>query len=67
MSTNSEFIIEGTTLKEAALSVFTASQISSLLDLAIKCKAVKCSALLIDYRNIHFPEYADVNEFSLDW
>ena len=49
------------------LSVFTASQISSLLNLAIEKKAEKCTALLLNYKNEHFPEFADVNEFSLDW
>ena len=49
------------------LSVFTASQITSLLNLAINSKADKCTALLLNYKNEHFPEYADINEFSLDW
>ena len=50
-----------------ALSVFTASQISSLLNLAIENKSEKCTALLLNYKNEHFPEFAEVNEFSLDW
>ena len=49
------------------LSTFTASQISSLLNLAIEKKAEKCTALLLNYKNEHFPEFAEVNEFSLDW
>ena len=49
------------------LSTFTASQISSLLNLAIEKKAEKCTALFLNYKNEHFPEFAEVNEFSLDW
>ena len=49
------------------LSVFTASQIASLLNLAIDSKAEKCTAILLNYKNEKYPEYAGVNEFSLDW
>ena len=55
------FTIEGT------LSEFTVAQITAFLNQAIKCKASKCTALLLDFKNAHFPEYADVNEFSLNW
>ena len=42
-------------------------QITSLLNLAIAKKAKKCTALLLDYKNRVFPEYKNINEFSLDW
>ncbi len=54
-------------LPDSTLSRFTVSQITAFLNQAIKCKATKCTAVLLDYKNRHFPEYADINEFSLDW
>ena len=54
-------------LQESALDDFTAAQITSFLNQAIKGKAAKCTAVLLDYKNKRFPEYADINEFSLDW
>ena len=44
----------------------TLAQISEYLKQAIECKAEKCTALLLDYRNEHYPDYANVEEFSLD-
>ena len=49
------------------LSGFTVSQISMLLNLAIEEKAEKCTALLLNYKNEHFKEYSNLDEFSLDW
>ena len=54
-------------LTDRALSVFSAAQIVGLLNLAIDHKATRCTARLLDYKNTHFPEFAEVNEFSLDW
>ena len=54
-------------LTDQALSVFSAAQITGLLNLAIDHKATRCTARLLDYKNAHFPEFAEVNEFSLDW
>ena len=54
-------------LSGSALSDFTAAQITAFLNQAIKVKATKCTAVLLDFKNRHFPEYADVDEFSLDW
>ena len=54
-------------LTDQALSVFSAAQIAGLLNLAIDHKATRCTASLLDYKNTHFPEFAEVNEFSLDW
>ena len=51
----------------STLSEFTVAQITTFLNQAIKDKATKCTAVLLDFKNRHFPEYAEVNEFSLDW
>ncbi len=56
-----------TVLTEAILSAFTVSQINAFLNLAIKSKAAKSTAVLLEYKNKHYPEFAEVNEFSLDW
>ena len=56
-----------TALIPQKLSVYSVAQIQSLLALAIEKKATKCTAILLDFKNRYFPEYADVNEFSLDW
>ena len=52
---------------DSTLSEFTVAQITAFLNQAIKGKATKCTAVLLNFKNEHFPEYADVNEFSLDW
>lgn len=54
-------------LTDQTLSEFSAAQIAGLLNLAIDRKATRCTARLLDYKNTHFPEFAKVNEFSLDW
>ena len=56
-----------TALHEQVLAVFTAAQIASLLALAIASKAARCTALLLDYKHTHFPEFEAVEEFTLDW
>ena len=52
-------------LTDQALSVFSAAQIVGLLNQAIDRKATRCTARLLDYKNAHFPEFAEVNEFSV--
>lgn len=54
-------------LTDQTLSEFSAAQIAGLLNLAIDHKATRCTALLLNYKNTRFPEFAEVNEFSLDW
>ena len=54
-------------LTDQNLSAFTAAQIAAFLSIAIDNKATRCTARLLDYRNAHYPEFANVNEFSLDW
>ncbi len=48
------------------LSGQTLAQIYNYLKIAIECNSEKCKALLLDYRNNHYPDYTDVEEFSLD-
>ncbi len=54
-------------LTEESLSGFTAAQISGLLELAVSHSAIRCTALLLEYKKKHFPEFADIDEFTLDW
>ena len=54
-------------LTKELLSNFTAAQITSFVNLAIESKATACTAVLLDYKNEHFSEFAEINEFSLDW
>ena len=44
----------------------TLAQIIEYLTLAIDCKAEKCKAILLDYRNTHYSDYSNVEEFSLE-
>ena len=48
------------------LSGQTLAQISEYLKMAIERKAEKCTALLLDYKNEHYPDYSNVEEFSLE-
>ena len=48
------------------LSGQTLAQISEYLKLAIEQKAEKCTALLLNYRNEHYPDYSNIEEFSLE-
>ena len=54
-------------LTDQALSIFSAAQITGFTNLAIDHKAVRCTARMLDYKNARFPEFAEINEFSLDW
>ena len=45
----------------------TQAQIAAFLQTAAENHAAHCTAVLLDYQSKHFPEFADVNEFSLDW
>ncbi len=54
-------------LTAETLSEFSAAQITDFINLAIDSKATRCTAVLLSYKNEHFPEYADMNEFTLDW
>jgi len=56
----------GAALTDQVLSEYTAAQIAGFMNVAISSKATRCMALLRDYRNKHFPEFASVSEFSLD-
>ena len=54
-------------LTAETLSEFSAAQITDFINLAIDSKATRCTAVLLSYKNEHFAEYADMNEFTLDW
>ena len=54
-------------LTAETLSEFSAAQIMDFINLAIDSKANRCTAILLSYKNEHFPEYAGINEFTLDW
>ena len=44
----------------------TLAQIKTFLDMAIEVNAEKCKAILLDYRNVYYPDYLEVDEFILD-
>ena len=54
-------------LTDQSLSVFSVAQITSFLNLAIDHNATRCTARLLNYKNAYFPEFTEVNKFSLDW
>lgn len=54
-------------LSELILDCFNAPQILEFIDLAGKCNAIDCSALLLDYKNRRYPEYNVMQMFVLDW
>ena len=49
------------------LEGYTAAQIEAFLKYAIENNAVKCTAGLLNYKNEHFSEFAEVEEFTLEW
>lgn len=54
-------------LTDGVLGAFTAAQIASFLEVSIEHNATDCTAKLLDYKNKHFPEFSEVEEFTLDW
>ena len=54
-------------LTEDNMRDFTISQVSSFLDLAIKHNSHRCSAWLLNYKNKKYPNYEEVEEFTLDF
>ena len=44
----------------------TLAQIEAYLDLAIEASAEKCKAVIMDYRNTYYPNYSNIEEFTLD-
>lgn len=52
----------------AALTTdFTLAQINEFIDLSTESEQTACTALLLSYKNEHFADLADMDEFSLDW
>ncbi len=56
-----------TALTEQMLSTFTVAQISEFINVGLENKATECTASLLNYKNEHYPSYADMSVFSLDW
>ena len=54
-------------IKEKAFGDSLPNSLIPLLKLAIDSKATRSTALLLNYKNEHFPEFAEVEEFTLDW
>jgi len=46
---------------------FTAAQISEFVSLSTECGQTACTAILLNFKNEHFSDFADMDEFSLDW
>ena len=53
-------------VKSLALG-FTAAQINEFIALSAECGQTACTAVLLEYKNEHFPAFEDMDEFSLDW
>lgn len=49
------------------LDRYTIAQINAFLKFAIEKESIKCSAILLDYKNEHFSEFFDIDEFTLDF
>lgn len=54
-------------LTDGVLGAFTAAQIASFLEASIEHNATDCTARLLDYKNRRFPEFSEIEEFTLDW
>ena len=46
---------------------FTAAQISEFIELSTALGQTSCTAVLLQYKNDHFADLTDMDEFSLDW
>jgi len=53
-------------LAAAGLEAYMATQIIEFLNVAISSESPKCTALLLNYKNAHFPEYSETDEFTLE-
>lgn len=49
------------------LDGYTVSQIDSFLKFAIEKGSTKCTAVFLNYKNEHFADFADIDEFTLDF
>jgi len=53
-------------MRNMSLEPFTAAQISEWLNIAISKKSSRCTAFLLNYKQEHFAQYENVEEFTLD-
>ena len=49
------------------LECYTVAQIDSFLKFAIEKGSTKCTAAFLNYKNEHFADFADIEEFTLDF
>lgn len=49
------------------LEGYTVAQIDSFLKYAVEKGSTKCTALLLNYKNEHFADFANIDEFTLDF
>lgn len=49
------------------LEGYTVAQINSFLKFAIEKGSTKCTAAFLNYKNDHFADFADIEEFTLDF
>jgi hypothetical protein len=49
------------------LERYTVAQIDAFLKYAIEKGSTKCTAVLLNFKNEHFEDFADVDEFTLDF
>lgn len=49
------------------LEGYTVAQIDSFLKFAIEKGSTKCTAAFLNYKNEHFADFADIEEFTLDF
>ncbi|MCR4885323.1 MAG: DUF4132 domain-containing protein [Clostridiales bacterium] len=50
-----------------ALTGQTPAQMNEYIRAAADCQAVKCTAVLLEYKSTHFPDDAGMDELTLDW
>jgi hypothetical protein len=58
---------DDTAVSAALQGSFTVAQISEFIELSTELGQTACTAVLLQYKNEHFSDFADVDEFSLDW
>lgn len=51
----------------AFMDAFTLAQITEFIQAAQDASAVNVLALLLDYKNAHFPDFDPMDEFTLEW
>lgn len=54
-------------LNTKILDTFTTAQIQEFTDLAVESNSTGCSALLLEYKQTHFPDADPMDTFVLEW